>query len=49
MLKFKTLSVNVFFKKMVNFLKLDNFIAKIQNFELVALHKAKEHYMDKLP
>jgi hypothetical protein len=41
--------VRIFFKKMVNFLKHDNFIAKIQIFELVALHKAKEPYMDKLP
>jgi hypothetical protein len=35
--------------KMASFLKLDNFIAKIRKFESVALHKAKEPYMDKLP
>jgi hypothetical protein len=34
---------------MVNFLKLDNFIAKkIKKSELIALHKAKQPYMDKL-
>jgi len=35
--------------KMVNFLKLDNFITKIQKFELVALHRQKNPTWDKLP